>query len=95
MMAPIAEQIREQVAGVMAGKADAAFRGLADELLPGWTVEDLATRFRFIRRPGVNVSETLYFDGVAVAEFGPMEMKSEQRDQSWVQTFSRSFRRLV
>ncbi len=94
MMEPLRQQIATQTAAAMAGKFDDEIRKIADELLPGWTMEELSARFHFTNNGGANVTDTLYFDGVPVAKFGPMKMHTVQKDQSWVTTVTRTVKRL-
>lgn len=65
-----------------------------NDLLPGWTVDDLSARC-LIQRVAGSPIETLFFDGQPVMEWWPVEFSEPQRtNEGYRINITRKFRRL-
>lgn len=88
------EQYTQPAMADMVGKKEGIIKEVLDACIPGWTMESILTRCRWVRYAGSPV-ETLQVDGEDVLEVHPLQVSQAERDgERFVMRVSQSYRKL-
>lgn len=86
------EYIRPAMKAMVQQKED-SIRQVLDDLVPRWTLFDIARRCTFVHYAG-NPNEFLLLDGKPIMEFFPLETEMTQEGDSYVMRVTQNCRRL-
>lgn len=77
----------------MVQQKEDSIRKVLDNLMPQWTLFDVARRCTFVRYPD-SPNEFLLLDGKPIMEFFPLETETTQEGDSYVMRVTQNVRRL-
>jgi hypothetical protein len=88
------EQYTQPAMAEMVSKKEGVIREVLDTCIPGWTMESVRTRCRWVRYAGIPV-EFLQIDGEDVLEVHPLQVGDPERGvDRYVMQVSQSYRKL-